>query len=135
MVRLSETEQNKAARALNLALRVLGGELPQPPRHRPGVQTVVQQQRRLTPAETELVAAEYRDGKTTYELATDWQINRSTVTMALKRARVPIRRPRLSHEQLLEAAALRQEGWSFNRLGAKFGIDPKTIKARLSGTQ
>lgn len=135
LVRLCEAEQNNAARALGLALRVLSGELPPPPSHRPGVQTVVQQQRRLTQVEAELLAAEYRGGKTTYELASDWKINRSTVTMALKRAEVPIRRPRLSREQLLEAVALREEGWSFNRLGAKFGIDPKTIKARVSGTQ
>jgi len=83
-----------------------------------------------------LIAAQYRGGKTTYELASDWQINRATVTMALKRVSEPVRRPRtLTKSQLEEAARLQADGWSMNRLGAKFRLDPKTMKVRLAGAR
>ena len=132
-MRPSERDKKKAERALDLALRVLGGELPSSPSNRPGAQAVVQLQRRLTSEQTHLIAAQYRAGKSTYELAADWQINRATVTKALKRAGEPIRRPTLSEEQLLEAARLQEEGWSLIRLGKKYYVDPKTLKKRLSG--
>src|SRR6478609_2072874 len=83
-VRLSEADQNKAERALGFALLVLGGELLSSPTHHTGVNTVVQLRRRLTRKQTESIAAQYRAGKSTYELAAEWQINRATVTMALK---------------------------------------------------
>jgi len=45
-------------------------------------------------------------------------------------------RPRtLTKSQLEEAARLQGDGWSMNRLGAKFGLDPKTMKVRLAGAR
>jgi hypothetical protein len=57
------------------------------------------------------------------------------VSLALKRGDVPTRKVELSERQLAEARRLRlDEGWSLNKLGRHFGVDPKTMKRRLAGS-
>jgi DNA-binding CsgD family transcriptional regulator len=93
----------------------------------------MQAQHRLTQAETEQIAAEYRTGGTLPQIAKRWCINRETARLALTRAGEPVReRGALTPSMLEEALRLRAEGWSLNRLGAKFGIDPKTMKKLLT---
>ncbi|MBN9207592.1 MAG: hypothetical protein J0H96_02890 [Microbacterium ginsengisoli] len=94
---------------------------------------IVQAQHRLTPTEVEEIAAEYRAGRTLPRIAKRWGINRETARLALTRAGEPVReRGTLSPAMLEEARQLEAEGWSLNRLGGRFGIDPKTIKKRLA---
>lgn len=50
------------------------------------------------------------------------------MTLTLKRADVPIRKPQFSGGRIEEAAQLYASDWSLNRLGHKFGMDPKTVK-------
>lgn len=129
----SESDKNKHEKALRLAVEIVAGDvrsLPVTPVD--GVCTIRQPQRRLSATEAAQVAEQYRAGASTYQLAAEWKINRATVTLALERAAVPIRKPRLSASQLEEAAHLSASGWSLNRLGRKFGVDPKTMKRRLA---
>lgn len=129
---LGATDQNKHSRAASLARQVLQGRFPPRPSRASALQ-VRQVQHRLTAAEVDQIAEQYREGTSTYALAKQWKINRDTVTLALRRAGIATRRPRaLTPQQLAEARRLQEEGWSLNRLGRHFGVDPKTMKRRLA---
>ena len=78
------------------------------------------------------IAAQYQSGISTYELAKCWGINRQTVTSAIARAGIPIRKVNLTDSRLREAYELNSQGWSLNRLGKKYGMDPKTMKKLLA---
>lgn len=130
-MRLSDTEQNKAEKALRLAASVVSGDFAITNQHE-GVRAIRQVQRRITNREAEQIGAQYQNGRSTYELAKEWGVNRETVSLALRRARVPPRCPRLTNAQLQEAHGLHRDGWSLNQLGKKYGIDPKTMKKRLA---
>ena len=133
MVRPSERDKNNFEKVLRLAISIRAEESTSLPSYPSiGVRTIVQEQRRLSEREVTQVAEQYQAGRSTYQLAGEWKINRSTVTLALKRADVPIRKPRLSARQIEEAVRLRANGWSLNQLGTKFGMDPKTMKQRLA---
>lgn len=94
---------------------------------------VRQPQHRLTPDEITAVSEEYRAGLSMREIAEIRKINRETVALALQPAGILTRNPKaLTTTQLSEAASLYAEGWSLNRLGRKYGIDPKTMKKRLA---
>ncbi len=72
-------------------------------------------------------------GATLRQIAGRWGINRETATLALKRAGEPVRkRSTIDPSILEEALRLQAECWSLNRLGVKFGLDPKTMKKRLA---
>jgi hypothetical protein len=87
----------------------------------------------LTSAEVEQITAEYRGGEALRMIAQRWGINRETARLALKRAGVPTRRRGdIARSSLEEARRLRGAGWSLNRLGKEFGVDPKTMKKHLS---
>lgn len=99
-------------------------------------QRLEQTQHHLTAREIAEIGAQYGTGASTYKLAERWGINRDTVTLALKKAGVEVReRGQLTPLQLQEARRLQAEGWSLNRLGRRFGLDPKTMKKRLLGSQ
>lgn len=131
---LSDTDEKKWATALSAARDVLAGSpAPNAPQYE-GTQSIRQEQRRLTPDETRAVAADYLAGASMREIAASWNINRETVAAALRRAGVEARQPKsLTAEQLAEASSLLEAGWSLNRLGRMYGIDPKTMKKRLAG--
>jgi DNA-binding CsgD family transcriptional regulator len=133
-VLLSEADQNKWEQARQQGSKLLAGAVStrvETPRH-----ALKQPQRRLTSAEAAALAAEYVAGASTYELSSRWCINRDTVTLVLKKAGVGIReRGQLTPQQLEEARRLRAGGWSLIRLGRHFGIDPKTMKKRLTSPE
>jgi hypothetical protein len=132
-VRLSDADQNKQLQVLQavravIEERTIRSESNDVPR-----KAIVQAQHRLTQAEIEQIAAEYRAGGTLPQIAKCRGINRETARLALTRAGEPIRdRGMLSPSMLEEALRLEAEGWSLNKLGARFGIDPKTMKKRLT---
>lgn len=76
--------------------------------------------------------AAYRAESTILELASQFDCDRKTVIRYLKLNCVETRyRQLLSEGQIEEAAALHDQGMSLAKLGRHFGVDPKTIKARL----
>lgn len=123
VVHLSEVDQNQQRQVLLAARAVLDGtsrRVRDPePKH-----LIRQEQHRLNSGEIEQIAAEYRAGGTLPQIAKRWRINRETAPLALTRAGEPVRdRAVLTPSMLDEAVRLRAEGWSLNRLRARFGVD------------
>ncbi len=58
------------------------------------------------------------------ELAAEFGVNRLTVSGHLHRAKVTVRRGRLTSEEVREAVRLYEEGWSSGRLAEKFDGAP-----------
>lgn len=132
-VPLGATDQNKHRQVL-VAVRQLAA-MPSAYRERAAARRKVptQAQRRLNRAEIEQIAAEYQTGEALQEVAKRWGINRETARLALRRAGVSARKHgEIEPSLLAEARRLRVDGWSLNQLGARFGIDPKTMKKRLA---
>jgi len=86
---------------------------------------------RLNPAQLGLLIDRYVSGKTVYELAADFGINRQTVSVILKREGVPMRMQGIKDAQHDEIARLRSQGWSFARLGERFNVSGSTIRNYL----
>jgi len=55
-------------------------------------------------------------------------INRQTVAIILKREGVPMRRQGIGENLRDEVVSLRNLGWSFARLGERFGANPSTVR-------
>jgi DNA-directed RNA polymerase specialized sigma24 family protein len=84
--------------------------------------------RRLNPAQIDLLTQRYLAGRTVYELGAEFGIARQTVSLVLKRNGVPMRMQGLREEQRGEVTALRDQGWSYARLGEQFKVDPWTVR-------
>jgi hypothetical protein len=69
----------------------------------------------------------YRGGSTMKELTRQFGIHRVTVGLLVRRAGVPVRRASLDESLRPEIAHLRDEGWSYFRLGERYGVDPATV--------
>lgn len=96
------------------------------------VSQLQQQQTRLADSDVGQLVVAYREGITILELAARFSCDRKTVTRYLKLHCVETRYRRLLSEgQIKEAALLHDQGMSLAKLGRHFGVDPKTIKARL----
>jgi DNA-directed RNA polymerase specialized sigma24 family protein len=85
----------------------------------------------LTESEVERLVVAYREGSTILELAAECGCDRTTVMRYLKLHCVETRYRRLSKSQIDEAVELYSGGMSLAKLGTRFGVDPKTVKARL----
>lgn len=86
-----------------------------------------QAQKRLDAGSVDALVHGYLSGQTVYELATDFGIERRTVSAHLHRRGVPMRRRGLSLAQKEEALALRDRGWSLAKIGARFDVAPGTV--------
>jgi len=84
--------------------------------------------KRLNQAQIDLLTQRYLDEKTVYELGVEFGIARQTISLILKRNGVPMRRHGLREEQHREVTALREQGWSYARLGERFKVDPWTAR-------
>jgi hypothetical protein len=89
--------------------------------------------RRLTAAERTELAAQYRDGKSAFELARQYGINRHTVTKHLQREGVIIRgsQVKMTPELIAKAAYLYASGQSLVKVGAHLSVDPTTVHKAL----
>lgn len=94
--------------------------LPTPARQR-------QAQRRLTPKQVQQLVAEYEAGASVRGLAARRGVHRTTVTMQLRQAGVPVRRRGLTEESRTEAVRLYGEGWSCQRLADRYGCNATTV--------
>lgn len=92
----------------------------------------VQSQRRLRSEAVDALIEGYLAGRTVYELAAEFGINRRTVSEHLHRRRVPMRRRGLSAVQKKEAIRLYEQGWSLARIGARFKVHPGTVRNHLT---
>jgi DNA-binding CsgD family transcriptional regulator len=88
----------------------------------------VRRAKRLNSAQVDLLVKEYKSGKTVYELAAQFGIHRVTVGQHLARRGVRMRMRGLDAEQWPEVQRLRAEGWSYVRLGERFGVAPSTVR-------
>jgi hypothetical protein len=97
-----------------------------------------QVQTRLTDAGVTQLIAAYQAGAKINQLATDFGINRNTVSSLIGGSSLITRRHRgLSSSAIAEATALYVAGWSLVRLGDRFGCSTETVRQALqrSGVQ
>jgi IS30 family transposase len=89
---------------------------------------IVRKRRVLKDEEVARLIEGYRNGKTGYELASEFCVHRVTVSVILKRNGVEIRRRGLDESQRAEVARLRGEGMSYARIGEGLGVDASTAR-------
>lgn len=65
------------------------------------------------------------------ELAGRWKLHRTTVAGHLRKSGVKIRRRGIPGDQLAEASRLYGEGWSCQRLAARYSCDAETARQAL----
>lgn len=90
-----------------------------------------QTQRRLTAEQLKQLIAEYEAGASMKELATRWNLHRTTVAAQLRQAGVQLRRQGVPDTLLDEAIRLYGEGWSCRRLAERYGCDAETVRQAL----
>jgi hypothetical protein len=95
------------------------------------VQTRKQIHRRLRPPEIDELAASYLAGATVYQLAEQFRIHRTTVSLLLERKRVPRRNRPLSPAQIEQARVLYATGQSLATVGGQLGCDANTVRLAL----
>ena len=83
---------------------------------------------RLTDAQIDRLVEGYLAGKSVYQLAPVFGINRQTVSLHLKRRGVTMRRQGLAEADRPEIERLRSEGWSFTRLGERFHVHGSSVR-------
>ena len=74
---------------------------------------------RLAPSAVNKLIKEYVDGKSSYELAKTYNLNKGSVIKLLRGAGVPIRNQGLTDEQVAEAVRLYETGQSLAKIGAE----------------
>jgi DNA invertase Pin-like site-specific DNA recombinase len=88
---------------------------------------------RLKPQAVAELVARYEAGEPSTALATLFGISKGSVLRLLRDADVPIRKQRLSDDQITEAARLYASGLSLGKIGQMFGVDSTTVWRRLLG--
>jgi len=95
------------------------------PRHR-------QQARRRLPQSTiDQLVSDYLGGHPTPVLCQTYGLGKSTVLRLLAEAGVEMRRQGLTPEQVTEATALYEGGWSLARAANHFGVSTRHVHDRL----
>ena len=89
---------------------------------------------RLTQAQIDRLLEGYESGKTVYELGAQFGIHRTAASRYVKQRGVVMRRQGVDESYRGEILRLREQGWSFTRLGERFGVDPGTIRNFLLRT-
>jgi len=83
---------------------------------------------RLTDAQVDRLVEGYLAGKSVYQLASLFGINRQTVSLHLKRRGVTMRMQGLAESDRPEIERLRAAGWSYARLGERFSVDGSSVR-------
>ncbi len=86
---------------------------------------------RVTEKKAALIVEGYTAGKTVYELADEYRINRVTVSEVLKRQGVKLRRQPPTEEQIRQMARLYESGLSLKKVGDRLGFNATTVRANL----
>ncbi|PRB41848.1 helix-turn-helix domain containing protein [Arthrobacter sp. MYb23] len=80
-------------------------------------------------------ATAYEAGKTVYELAAEYGCHRVTISGALKRQGVALRRTSPTAEQIDEMVRLYESGPSLARIGEQFAMNASTVLAQCARRQ
>lgn len=88
-------------------------------------------QPRLSAEKVGQIATAYEAGKTVYELAAEYGCHRVTISAALKRQGVALRRTSPTAEQIDEMVRLYKSGLSLARIGEQFAMNASTVLAHL----
>jgi len=86
-----------------------------------------QRQIRLTETLTIELVARYKQGATIYELAKDFDCNRHTVAIRLKKAGVRMRHSSPNKEEIEQMVRLYESGMSLAKVSEQIGYSPGTI--------
>ncbi|MGH3450169.1 MAG: hypothetical protein ACRDQW_05460 [Haloechinothrix sp.] len=70
----------------------------------------------------------YVDAKTMREVAEHFRVHRTTVAIHLGRRSVPVRRGKLTGEQVAETGALYGQGFTLAEIGERFEIGQDTAR-------
>jgi DNA-binding CsgD family transcriptional regulator len=106
--------------------------LSRPVRHKPE-QRELARQRRLSPAEIEVLAAEYSAGAMTVrQLAGKWGVSRNIVAKHLRSQGLELGPQPLTRAEISRIQRLSGTGMSLNAIGREVGRDPKTVKAAVA---
>jgi hypothetical protein len=92
---------------------------------------VRQRQRRLEPSKVTELITNYQAGAQVKDLATQFNVERRTVSAILRRYGIPPRPRGLNQQQVEEAAQMYGEDWSLARIGSKLGVSAETVRKRL----
>jgi DNA-directed RNA polymerase specialized sigma24 family protein len=87
--------------------------------------------RPLKSDQVDALVAGYEAGKSMKELATEFGINRVTVSSYLHRLGVRLRRSGLDAEQTAQVADLYRSGWSSGRLAEHYEVSTDTVLKAL----
>jgi hypothetical protein len=86
--------------------------------------------RQLRPAELDGLVEGYRAGKTVFQLADQFGIDRRTVGRHLRKRGIDTTPPGLQPEDVAAAADLYRSGWSLARIGDKYGTASTTVRVQ-----
>lgn len=99
-----------------------------PPRAR------MHRQNRLSRQQVEKLVTDYNDGASIQQLARTYRVDPDTASRWLKVSGVQTRVLGIAPERVAEAQALRDSGWSYQRIGEHFGCSRTTVRTRASGS-
>ncbi|GFG50762.1 hypothetical protein CQY20_33890 [Mycolicibacterium agri] len=74
---------------------------------------------------------DYESGKSSYELAKVYNLNKGSVIKLLREARVAIRNQRLNDDKIAKAAHMYAAGNSLAKIGAHLGVEAGTVRRAL----
>ena len=96
---------------------------------------ISQRQRRLTAAQVAEMAARYQEGATVYELAAEFDCNRTTVSVRLKETGVAMRLQSPTSETVDSMVRLYESGLSPLGVGKQLGFCANTVRTCLRERQ
>ncbi len=100
----------------------------------PAFRRLRQRQRRLSREQMDQVVEEYVGGLSAYALGKKYGIDPDTVLRNVRARGVkprPASKPALTGARLEEAMRLREQGWSYRRIGGELGVSGVTVRNTL----
>jgi len=90
--------------------------------------------RHLPAKDSAEICKKYKNGSTTNQLATEFNVHRTTIMNHLERNGIKRRvsKPKMNKKMIAEAAQLRKNGKSYTELGRHFGVHRETVRRALS---
>lgn len=92
------------------------------------INSLKQQQVRLSPGKIEQIVQEYLGGASTYKLAKKYGCHRSTISNNLKKAGINVSIEKIDMD---EAIRLYESGWTTKRIAEKYHMTDNSVSRRL----
>ena len=89
--------------------------------------------RHLPAKDSAEICKKYKNGSTINQLATEFNVHRTTIMNHLERNGIKRRvtKPKMTKKMIAEATELRQSGHSYAQLGRHFGVHRETVRRCL----